>query len=607
MSPGRRAQLMSPGRTRLLVFLGIAVLIVGGCECPRRGPDLSYYRMPADSVGHPGTQLKLPGSSLGGHSRPSKGVAPPSGAVDKIHPEVAAEIAANPGGAARLLISFRDTVSIGLVKGLTGQALIDEMTSLRKTAFDADSANLVVSYNAVVHARYWLIQAMVVEMSLSNVPGLATESRVVRIEPVRSGTAPSPDCGSVGTNTGYTRELIQLSDAYEPFGGGRIALFDTGVFESHVLLAGSPYLNRRMQCGPNGCAPTTTQTDFHTDGHGTSSAAILVGSDAMGADDRGLTQATIDSYAVFDGDPTAPVTNLEAAVMAFQLAVATEPTYDLFLPVIAEPYGGAGALTQLANWANKLGALVLAPNGSSGGADIPAPAVSPRALGVGSYCSLSQQFKSTYNHGETADLRPKPDLTTPTYVYTAANSPTDPQKQHQYTGTSCSTPVAGAAALHLRNWMVSATGNKVEPGAVYALLLAATQSEGAEPEEGAGRLQLPSSGTVYWGILPVTNGERWRIPVQVAGAVDAAVAAVIWWTEDGDDGTGIPVDAYRDDFDLYLLDETGAVRDQASSYTSVFERVETSGVRGTEWTLEVVGYRVLEESKDVFWALWVKD
>ena len=596
-----------PRGAHLIALLGAFLLAIGGCECPPGGPGVTYYRMPADSIAHAGTALELPGSARSRHARPAKVAPPPAQVVDKIHPDVQAAILADPSGTATLLVSFQDTLSMEQAKGLDGDALADTLTSLRRTALDADTA-LVVGHGATVIKRYWLIAALLVEMPLANVPGLSAEPRVVRVEPHRSGAPPSA-CGSSETTTTYTASAIDATSEFSAYATGRIALFDTGIHEAHALLEGNGLIGNRWSCSISGCVATELQDDLYSWGHGTASAGVLIGGSALGSDLRGMTGARLDSYAVYAGPPDTPTTDLDATIEAFQLAVTASPRYDVFLPVIAVSAGGAGGITQLANRAHDLGILVIAPNGTVGGSEIPSPAVSPRALGIGSYCALTNVFRNGYTIGETPDRRPKPDLTAPTGVYTAALDPNDPSneaKLREYLGTSCSAPVAAGAALMLRNWL-AATSGAVDPGAVYTLLHACTETYGADPEEGSGRLRLPSTGTVFWGVLPLKNGERWRIPIQVADGVEAKVSAAIWWPEYGDGGTGIPADTYRDDFDLYLLDETESVREQSSSYTSVFERVETGGVQGTTWKLEVVGYRVLEESKDIFWVIWVKD
>jgi hypothetical protein len=157
----------------------------------------------------------------------------------------------------------------------------------------------------------------------------------------------------------------------------------------------------------------------------------------------------------------------------------------------------------------------------------------------------------------------------------------------------------------LKNWVHAVTEEPVPPGLIYAMLLACTGVEEAEPAEGAGRIQLPTEGFMYWGEFSMEDEDLWSIPLEDLAEYGTQLDAAIWWPEYSDNGTGLPFDELRSDVDLRLVNPEGEIELESISIGSVFERIHFDELTERKWTLQVHAFDVQLEPQTVYWVAWV--
>jgi len=119
---------------------------------------------------------------------------------------------------------------------------------------------------------------------------------------------------------------------------------------------------------------------------------------------------------------------------------------------------------------------------------------------------------------------------------------------------------------------------------VYAAMLACgtnvrDASGGYPPREGAGSIELPGAGRIWWGSVQLSAGDEVRIPVSIGPLTARRVRGAIWW----DDGS-VRIDGglvfYRHaDYLLELLDKAGHSFASSSGTRDCFERIDVGGIR----------------------------
>ena len=176
--------------------------------------------------------------------------------------------------------------------------------------------------------RFWLISGLLIEAPLAAVDSLAAADFVMSVEPRYPGEPPPSDYPiSAGRHRIGADVFLDPALPMPP-----IALLDTGVFIKHSLLKEQGQVDRWLDCvnGGTDCnfgvAVAVDPDDIG--GHGTASAAILVGNDSLGSDSRGVTNAVLDSLKVYTISPDHPggQVDLDAARRAFEPSSATRPT-----------------------------------------------------------------------------------------------------------------------------------------------------------------------------------------------------------------------------------------------------------------------------------------
>ncbi len=566
---------------------------------------------------------------LPGPPGPIPGPPPPFHKPGKLHPLLRDHLA-SPGPARRetLLVTFRETLRIPSLPSLDERSpktsphnaarllqtrlRIAQIEALRDSAFDADSLDLVVNFGATVLHRHWLTHSMVIAMPLERVPLLARRRHVVYIQPI-IGNEPPPSCptdatsvsnGSALDNPLEGRRQMQ-SDAFRNLGlaYGYLSLLDTGICPGHCLLDGAK-LGVAGDCvhgGPD--CQDTTQPGFDPSdqyasggGHGTASAALLVGDGSMGDEWRGATDGALDYFQVFSPGTCGSYglcLNADAAVHAFEDALASGDRVILAeLSSLASDWGAVGMSAQNAYEA---GAVVVAANGNQGptSGTVTSPASSPCVIGVGARDAEYLVTDAAQSLGPAYGGRIKPDIQAPTALETARIAVGDCEGSSRlgtHSGTSGATPLAGAAAALLRNWM-KAGGDDVAPGHVYAGMILSGRHHGSNLNhtEGAGILELPTDGCAWWGSGITGRGSTWPVELDLTEVEADSLEVAVWWPEDlAVDAAGLPVIRHND-LDLFVVDPAGVAAAASLQSASIFERATAALTAKGVWTLRVEG------------------
>ena len=542
--------------------------------------------------------------------------------VDKLHPRLKEWIAKRGvDESEEIVITFHDELTIPRFPELDptrsratdvnrrqlreAGRLVEEIKERRAARYERLARELAREHKAKVLETFWLISGALVKMPLGAARALAKRDDVAYIEPRYSGEKP-PQNTNPNDDVADGRARMS-SDPYFNLGltGGFIGLLDTGVRFTHVQFNSPSHIAFRRDC-VNGGANCTAGTGFDpTDDcwdHGTASAAIITGNARQGADFRGVTAITLDSFKVYPGgcgglDST-------AAVRAFQAAVAV-----LDRVIVAEMQGSGddlSAISAAADAAFDAGAVIIAANGNNGpnASTVNTPANAHRVIGVGNFDVQTQNQVASQSRGPAPDGRFKPDIQAPTNTETASSA-SDTAFQ-SFGGTSGATPYAAGAAALLRNWLRGTAGT-IDPGQVYAqLILSGQQPYPFNNTSGAGPLRLPTNGWAWWGKVSVADGQTIDIPLPISGGNANTLDGALWWPEYAFRLPFIGRFEIHNDVDLHLVDPGGVVRASSVSIPSVFERARVGGaVANGTWKLRIRGYRV-SGTQTVYWAAHVR-
>lgn len=452
---------------------------------------------------------------------------------------------------------------------------------------------------------FWIVNSVAGRIPSKNLGALSKIAGSQGIEYIQEDITeyPAPQDASPNNDVARVRGDME-SDRYRPFNRyNRIALLDSGVQANHNLLNGR--ISRNADCvnGGRNCLGRGRRTgDVEPTGHGTSSASIMVGSNALGNRYRGVSDARVDSYIIYnDPDPsttgvcrTRPCGSVTGALRAFQRAVSSVAKV-----ITAEMQYGGGENSDAAIAADNAydaGMVVIGANGNNGPnrGTVNNPGRAHKALGVGAiYLNNGGNNLVQYNgqsRGPASDGRVKPD------IQFFSNSETGRKGNNSnigtFNGTSGSTPYGGAAANLIASWM----GNygQINPGFTYSFLLLSGQKTGQNAQNnttGVGLVELPSRGSATSARLVIRNQRRQSIPIQVPRGASSLKAAV-WWPES--------VNQTHNDLDLRILRPNGRVAAQSISVNGVWEVAETANPEPGIWRVEVVGYRVGRSGQESF-------
>jgi len=539
----------------------------------------------------------------------------------------------------QLLVTFRETMHLSRLPSLDEHQLrsnavnlarlhqihdaIGRIKAQRDSSYEADSTDLVNHFGATVLHRHWLTHSLLITMQLDKIDSLASRPSVIYIQPQVGIEAP-PRCPAVGQppdnlsapdDPVKARQLIQ-SDAFRNLGlsYGYMSLLDTGVWTGHKIFNGVTFgvagdcVHGGLDCQQSANAGFNPSDQCALSGHGTGSAAILVGGSSLGANWRGALGITLDYFQVFAGGVNCGGTcglclNADATQHAFEDALSNGDRVIVANIVSESPDRAAVAMAAIN--AYDLGAVVVAANGnrgeptldSSGNMIVPAvesPASAPCVIGVGSQDIRNLgPTESGQSRGPAWGNRIKPDIQAPTAVETAETRESGCTRTDlllNLPGTSGATPYAGAAAALLRNWMKAGT-NDVAPGNVYAAMILSGRHHdpNLNNTEGAGMIELPTDGCAWWSFAFAQPGMDWDVPINLTSVDADSIEAALWWPEYpaiAEDGTGV---TRHNNVDLYLLDPNDAVKASSKQLGSVFERATAPITQKGIWKLRIEG------------------
>jgi serine protease AprX len=415
---------------------------------------------------------------------------------------------------------------------------------------------------------------------------------------------PGVDNGIAGDNLSVARSRIKTDPFYDLgyTGTGFIALLDTGVHASHILLNNPARISLALDCshGGNNCdnssAPLYNPDDLAN--HGTSSAGIISGTtNLLGNNWRGVSGSWVDNFRI-SGD-LGGGTDLNAVPRAYDRAIFWGDW--LVVATIQPDEGPSGSISTGANRLFDMGIAVLASNGNFSGKSR-APANATKVIGVGGYDVQSLAASPTGGIG-TTDGRFKPDLRVPTNVETAAgrtaspsNNPCDACLQ-VYGGTSAAAPMAAGTAAVLRHFLTW-NGLQAAPGNIYAGLLA-FGDQAAAPDNGAGRIALGSPSCSRWwsGQADLAQGQFFDVPFS-PDTGESDLRAAVWWPENYND---------HRDIDMVAVKPDGSGAYFSTTVGSVFERVQLDGplVAGN-WNVRISGFGVPFGTQRVYYVMYTK-
>ena len=502
----------------------------------------------------------------------------------------------------------------------SARIMIDSLKAVHNARYAADTLSLK-AHGAIIRRTFWLLRAVSITAPLDSLKSIAGLPEVVQIRPDAGEHAPSHDHERSNDMDAACENLG--SDHYLGMGltGGHLALLDTGVRTRHRLLNNPTPLGLIEDCMSGLSTDLTGGTwtspgeppgggDTYAEGHGTSSATILVGNGnpipATLTESKnwfhGVTSAQLDCFQVYGSDGTV---NATATVQGFQDALGRLD--DVIVAEMADISADMADVAAAADQAFEAGRAVVAPNGNYASYGTGYPARGRRVLGVGAYHLQLARHVAGQAYGSTDDGRLKPDLLAPSYTETADNL--SDEGMDYFTGTSGAAPYAGGAALLLRNWLL-VDGTDPDPGQVYSLMILAGESIGPfrwDSRDGVGLLHLPPAGTCTYGKTWVDDGTSTvDVPIEVpSGAGPQRIRAALWWPEPAVKSGDHPMDTHND-IDLSLVSPGlfGAVKAFSNGEDGVFERTEFTvpAVEGGRWILRIHAYTMRTQWQTVYWA-----
>ena len=357
---------------------------------------------------------------------------------EKLHPLLRRWLDEGRGGEREeLLVSFRDDLTIPRFPDpvteetrksaanrralKAAQQLVAEITESRAKRYEELERELR-RVKAKPLERFWLVNALLVNMPIGAAATLAKRDDVLFIAPSASGEEP-PQNANPNDDVEDGRARI-VSDPYFNLGlrGGWIGLLDTGIRFTHTQFNSPSHIAFRRDCVNGGPTCTAGPGFDPTDdcwNHGTKTAGIITGNANSGAAFRGVTAITLDSFKVYPA--RCGGLNEVAVLRAFQVAVSV-----LDRVIVAEMQGGGGdlsAISMAADAAFDAGAVVIAANGNNGpgAGSVNTPANAHRAIGVGNFDVQTLAQIPGQSRGPAPDGRYKPDIQAPTQTETASS------------------------------------------------------------------------------------------------------------------------------------------------------------------------------------------
>lgn len=604
-------------------------------------PEIAHRGRLDMSPGTPRTAYPLPGSAWMRRGWPWPAALDFSARPQRLHPELARWLVTAPDSARlRVVVGLRGGLEmprlplegLGAPPGspqlaaarITIAHLLDSLRVRRRPEASSDSLWLAQEFGAVVHQSFWIVRAACVTATREGLLKLSQSNRVTDLAPAASHEPPPGE----GPPTSAGLEAIGLGDGNALAGlgydRGPLAILDTGADPTYPLLASLasgenaapdvPSLDRWKCSSATTAAQTDPVGDAEDTGHGTFSAAILVGSDPARPEFRGATRAHLGMYRVYEDTPGTPQSSTELLVRSLQEAAGRAGVVGVQLQLLTPAEG------TVANTANQIagsGAAILAAMGDHDDDRLGSPGNARRVLGVGArdLCETARTADGQSWNRSIATLA-KPELQAPTG--TGMPRLEDPASTRDFDMTSGALPYATAAAFVLRNWLTDGQVH-VDAGQVYAMLLACGENPtlGVSPRfplsEGVGVVRLPAAGDVWWGCTEIGSFGRSLIPLTANRPTQHRRWRIAIWWSDPPPLFGITRHA---DFDLYLLHPAAPDGVVARSVTArgTFERIEGLAPKSVAGSaarspvlLRIAGRGVGLRPTRVYWAAIASD
>ena len=270
--------------------------------------------------------------------------------------------------------------------------LVSAIQNFRTPGYNSLAKVFAARYGATEKERFWLINAMKVQMPLSKVRELAARDDVQYVGYTQAGSPPS-DPARPGTDISDGRARIQ-SDPYYGYQNAWIGMLDTGT-RPHILNNdGESFIRDCIRGIADNCQTGEgLQPNEVSNDHGTGSMSILFGTNDLGNPSRGVTDIVVDSWKVCEGGYDDVGCVVDAGARALLAAVASQDKVIMVNMQADEPEWGG--LSRAADQAFDAGSVVVAAAGNFGNTDgancvgdpiwgsVRAPGNAHKALAVG--------------------------------------------------------------------------------------------------------------------------------------------------------------------------------------------------------------------------------
>lgn len=461
---------------------------------------------------------------------------------------------------------------------------VQQSTDIMKRIADARALEyailereLITDYKVKIVGRGRLAKTLTLDIPAVMIDRLATRDDVLGISLRYSG--------ELATNMALARATMNTA-GFETLQGSWIGVIDTGILSSHTLLSGRFDMLRDCVVGGADCN-TGSILPQDTNGHGTGMTAIIVGNNNLGANNRGFTSMVADSWRIGN-----TVTGLDgiAAERAFENAAQWDDVINCSFRFDGD---GNSTIALAADAAYNAGRIVTAATGNSGStANLGSPASARRVLGVGAIDVNNGMVEAFSDRGPSSDNRTKPDVMG-VDRYDIANASSTTGLSADAIGTSVATASITSAAALWRNHLLP-TISYVDPGQVYAIMVASPQVAGFNNTRGAGLAAMrPNSVLRSGGVVAGASGTSVERNVILTGTV-SRIDVALWWPDPS---------SRHNDIDLQVLDPSGNVVAAGYWPPGVFERVQINTTTPGTWRIRIRSYNVVGTQK-VYWALF---